>query len=75
MQALVAIQLIKNVAAQLLAVQLLILTIEIFGDMAHESSALTVFHTSFHFTYGCNNLLTDGEGWTAGRERGHQKCG
>jgi len=64
MQALVAIQLVNNQALQFLPVQLPILTIEVF--------ALTVFKPDFHFTYGCNDLLTDGERGTAGRKSSDQ---
>ena len=75
MQALVVIQLINNQALQFLPVQLPILTIEVITDMVHEWPALTVFNTSFHFTYGCNDLLTDGKGGAAGRKSSDQQYG
>jgi hypothetical protein len=73
MQALMAIQLINHQALQFLSVQLPILTIEVFSDMAHEWTALAVFKPRFHFAYGCNDLLTDGEGGTAGRKSSDQQ--
>ncbi len=73
MQALVAIQLINNQALQFLAVQLAILTTEVFADMPYELPAFTLFNAGFHFAYGCNNLLTDGE--TAGRKSSNQQRG
>jgi len=72
MQALVAIQLVNNQALQFLPVQLPILTIEVFSNVANEWPALTVFKPDFHFTYGCNDLLTDGERGTAGRKSSDQ---
>jgi hypothetical protein len=36
--------------------------------VANEGPALTVFKPDFHFTYGCNDLLTYGERGTAGRK-------
>jgi hypothetical protein len=43
--------------------------------MAYERTALTVFNMGFHFAYGCNDLLTDGKGGTAGRKSSDQQYG
>lgn len=75
MQALVAIQLVNNQALQFLPVQLPILTTEVFSDMTYEWAALPVFNLCFHFTYGGNDLLTDGQGGTAGGKRSNQQYG
>jgi hypothetical protein len=66
LQALVAIQLIKDHGVNLVSCHGLVLAGEVFGNVRHEGTPLTGFNRGFHVTNSGDDPLFNGQGLVTG---------